>query len=215
MFTGIITELGEVVSLTKRPGVSVLNVKVPMAASNAVLGDSIAINGVCLTVTDIRGTEISFDLSDETLSASNLGALKPGDRVNIEESLRAGGKLGGHFVSGHVDTVGRIKSRTQVGDTWEFTIEASKDVTKYLVDKGSVAVDGISLTVVKVLKGGFTLVIIPHTAKLTTLGFKGAGDAVNLEADIIGKYVYRFLRKDGSGDADRSLMETLMREGFA
>jgi riboflavin synthase len=141
--------------------------------------------------------------------------VKPGDRVNIEEALQPNGKLGGHFVSGHVDAVGRIKSRTQVGDTWEFSIEAPGEVTRFLVDKGSVAVDGISLTVVKVLKDGFTLVIIPHTAKLTTLGFKGAGDAVNLEADIIGKYVYRFLHKDGSADADRSLMETLMREGFA
>jgi riboflavin synthase len=215
MFTGIITELGEVVSLTKRPGVYVVTIKAPEATSRAALGDSIAINGVCLTATAIRGTEADFDLSGETVSASTLGVLKPGDRVNVEESLRADGKLGGHFVSGHVDAVGRIKGRAQVGDTWEFTIEAGDEVTNYLVDKGSVAVDGISLTVVKVLKNSFTLVIIPHTAKLTTLGFKGEGDAVNLEADIIGKYVYRFLHKNGSTEADRSLMETLMREGFA
>jgi riboflavin synthase len=215
MFTGIITELGEVVSLNRRPSVSVLSVKAPQAASNAALGDSIAISGVCLTVTAIRGAEVDFDLSGETLSSSTLGALKPGDKVNLEEALRADGKLGGHFVSGHVDSVGRIKSRVQAGDTWEFVIEAPGDVTRYLVDKGSVAVDGISLTVVKILKDGFTLVIIPHTAKLTTLGFKAAGDAVNLEADIIGKYIYRFLHKDGSADADQSLMDALMRGGFA
>jgi riboflavin synthase len=213
MFTGLVSELGEAVSLRRHGGGGgVLAVRAAGAAREAAPGDSIAVNGACLTVTGLRGAELSFDLSSETLRSTTLGTLKPGEKVDIEQSLRADGKLGGHFVTGHVDAVGRIKSRAAEGETLRFEISAPPEVMELLVEKGSVAVDGISLTVVDVLGESFTLVIVPHTAGLTTLGFKGAGDMVNLETDIIGKYVHRFLK--GRAGGDDKLMETLMREGF-
>jgi riboflavin synthase len=138
--------------------------------------------------------------------------LKPGDRVNLEPSLRPDSKLGGHFVSGHVDGTGRIRSKTEIGDTFKIEVEVPEEVMHFLVEKGSVAVDGISLTVVDILRDSFTIVIIPHTARLTTMGFKGPGDTVNVEVDIIGKYVSRFLNK--SGNRDSRLMKTLTEEGF-
>jgi riboflavin synthase len=211
MFTGLIAELGEAVSLKRQAKGAVLDVKAPETARNAVLGDSIAISGACLTVTSVSQTTMSFDLSEETLRSTTLGSVKPGERVNLESSLRADGKLGGHFVTGHVDAVGKIKSKVQEGETFKFEIEAPAEVLDFLVEKGSVAVDGISLTVVDVLGGSFTVVIIPHTAEVTTIGIKGPGDAVNLEADILGKYVLRFLDKAKSGS---SLMKKLKDGGF-
>jgi riboflavin synthase len=211
MFTGLVSERGEVVSLRRQGGGAVLTVKARGAAGGAAVGDSIAVSGACLTVTGIKGPDVSFDLSEETLGSATLGSLRPGDSVNIEESLRADSKLGGHFVTGHVDAVGKIQSRTSLGDAWKYEIGAPPEVMDFLVEKGSVCVDGISLTVVDVLRDSFTLVIIPHTAEITTLGSRGPGDPVNLEADIIGKYVHRFLkrRKDAG-----SLMDTLKREGY-
>jgi riboflavin synthase len=211
MFTGLIAELGEAVSLKRQAKGAVLDVKAPETARNAVLGDSIAISGACLTVTSVSQATMSFDLSEETLRSTTLGSVKPGERVNLESSLRADGKLGGHFVTGHVDAVGKIKSKVQEGETFKFEIEAPAEVLDFLVEKGSVAVDGISLTVVDVLGGSFTVVIIPHTAEVTTIGIKGPGDAVNLEADILGKYVLRFLDKAKSGS---SLMKKLKDGGF-
>lgn len=215
MFTGIIVELGTVSSLRRKGTGAYLSLAAPSLSEDAAVGDSISINGVCLTVVKIDGEMLSFDLSDETLRSSNLGQLRPGDRVNLEPSLRADGKLGGHFVTGHVDTVGKIKSKVMSGDTFEVVISAPEQVTGLLVEKGSVAVDGISLTVVKVSEGIFTVVIIPHTANVTTIGFKAAGDGVNIEADIIGKYVARFLNKEitASGGDDR-LMSSLRDAGF-
>jgi riboflavin synthase len=211
MFTGLIAELGEAVSLKRQAKGAVLDVKAPETARNAVLGDSIAISGACLTVTSVSQTTMSFDLSEETLRSTTLGSVKPGERVNLESSLRADGKLGGHFVTGHVDAVGKIKSKVQEGETFKFEIEAPAEVLDFLVEKGSVAVDGISLTVVDVLGGSFTVVIIPHTAEVTTIGIKGPGDAVNLEADILGKYVLRFLDKAKNGS---SLTKKLKDGGF-
>ena len=176
MFTGLILEMGEMTALKRRSGGAVLSLKADKTASSAGLGDSIAVNGVCLTVIAKTGVEVSFDLSDETLRATNLGGLKPGDRLNLESSLTPASKMGGHFVTGHVDSVGRIRSSKALGDMLKYEIEAPAEVMRFLVGKGSVAVDGISLTVVDILKDGFTLIIIPHTAKLTTLGFKGPGD---------------------------------------
>lgn len=160
--------------------------------------------------------KLSFDLSEETLSRTNLGGLKAGDIVNIEPSLTPQAKIGGHFVTGHIDTVGKIRAKVHTGDMLKIEFEAPPGVTKFLVEKGSVAVDGISLTVVDILKDGFTVVIIPHTARLTTLGFKGPGDLVNIEADILGKYVAKFLSRDSEADRDRdiSLMKTLLKEGY-
>lgn len=217
MFTGIIVELGEAVSLNRKQAGASLAVAAAALAHDAALGDSIAINGVCLTVVSRQGNILSFDLSDETLRSTNLGQLKPGDRVNLEPSLRADGKLGGHFVTGHVDAVGKIRSKNLVGDAFEITIEAPEKIAGLLVEKGSIAVDGISLTVVDVSTDSFSVVIIPHTARLTTIGFKNAGAAVNLEADIIGKYVARFLnRKTDSGkmSTDKSLMKALTESGY-
>lgn len=212
MFTGIIVEMGEVTAVEKRGGVVHLSLNLREIIKDAEIGDSVSVNGTCLTLVEIKGVTMRFDLSDETLSSTNLGLLKPGDRVNLEPSLRPDSKLGGHFVSGHVDGTGRIKSKAEIGDTFKIEIEVLEKVIHFLVEKGSVAVDGISLTVVDILRDSFTVVIIPHTARLTTMGFKGPGDTVNVEADIIGKYVARFLNKEGNRDS--RLMKTLMEEGF-
>jgi riboflavin synthase len=215
VFTGLILEMGELTSLKRRSGGAVLTLKADRIATAAATGDSIAINGVCLTVIAINNNGISFDLSDETLSATNLGRLKPGDRINLESSLTPDSKMGGHFVTGHVDSSGKIRSRETSGDMLKFEIEAPPDVLHFLVKKGSVAVDGISLTVVDILKDGFTLIIIPHTARLTTLGFKGPGDTVNLETDILGKYVARFMnREEDKNNKDARFMESLMKGGY-
>jgi riboflavin synthase len=212
MFTGIIVELGEVNALERRGGIVYLFLNSKEVIKDAKIGDSISVNGTCLTLVEIKGSTMRFDLSDETLRSTNFGLLKPGDRVNLEPSLRPDSKLGGHFVSGHVDGTGRIRSKTEIGDTFKIEVEVPEEVMHFLVEKGSVAVDGISLTVVDILRDSFTIVIIPHTARLTTMGFKGPGDTVNVEVDIIGKYVSRFLNK--SGNRDSRLMKTLTEEGF-
>lgn len=216
MFTGLILEMGEILSLKNRSGGAVLSLKTKEVGAAAGIGDSISVNGVCLTVVKKSVNELSFDLSEETLRSTNIGSLKKGDRVNLEPSLMPHSKMGGHFVTGHVDAVGRIRAKTRSGDMVKFGIEAPPEVIKFLVGKGSVAVDGISLTVVDILKDGFTLVIIPHTAELTSLGFKGPGDTVNIEGDILGKYVYRFLEKETGGGTERDagLMKTLMEGGY-
>jgi riboflavin synthase len=204
--------LGEVTALERRGGIVYLFLNSKEVIKDAKIGDSISVNGTCLTLVEIKGSTMRFDLSDETLRSTNLGLLKPGDRVNLEPSLRPDSKLGGHFVSGHVDGTGRIRSKTEIGDTFKIEVEVPEEVMHFLVEKGSVAVDGISLTVVDILRDSFTIVIIPHTARLTTMGFKGPGDTVNVEVDIIGKYVSRFLNK--SGNRDSRLMKTLTEEGF-
>ena len=212
MFTGLIVGMGDITSVQKRSGGAVLSLGSDMVSDDAEIGDSIAINGVCLTVVKKNMNELSFDLSGETLRSTNLGDLKKGTRVNLEPSLSADSKIGGHFVTGHVDAVGRIRRKAQSGDMLTFGIEGPPAVIGLLVEKGSVAVDGISLTVVDILKDAFTLVIIPHTAKLTTLGFKVPGDTVNIEADILGKYVARFLQKGTA--RDERFTNTLREEGY-
>ena len=212
MFTGLVIDTGELVTLRPEGGGASLEIRAASIAGEAAIGDSIAISGTCLTVTALEGDVMRFHVSGETLKATTLGELKPGSRVNLEPSLRPSDRMGGHFVTGHVDAVGRIRSRTPDGQATRYEIEAPDAVLMYLVDKGSVTVDGISLTVVKVLRDAFTLVIIPHTADVTTLGAKSAGDRVNLEADIIGKYVHRYLHK-GKG-SDDALMASLSKHGF-
>lgn len=214
MFTGLIIEMGEITSVKMRSGGAVLSLKAQEAASSAKLGDSISVNGVCLTVTELQtqNSELFFDLSDETLRSTNLGRLKRGDRVNLEMSLSPDSKIGGHFVTGHVDAVGTMRSKVTIGDMLKVEIGAPAKVMNFIVEKGSVAVDGISLTVVDVLNDGFTVVIIPHTARLTTIGFKSTGDTVNIETDILGKYVAKFLNKDGGKDS--GLMKALTEGGY-
>jgi riboflavin synthase len=208
MFTGLIIELGEIRALERRGPNARLTLKGREIFNDLVLGDSIAINGVCLTVASAEKETACFDVSGETLKSTNLGEFKRGDRVNLESSLRPNSKLGGHFVTGHVEAAGKIRSRRAEGNAERIEIEAPVSVLKYLVPKGSVAVDGISLTVVDVLKDAFSIVIIPHTALETTIGFKKTGDSVNLEPDILAKYVEKFLRNNAPGadasDADAS-----------
>ena len=212
MFTGLIAGMGTIESLTSKGGGAVLNINAEAVkpSMGTAIGDSIAVNGVCLTVTNIKDSSLSFDVSYETINSTNLKELRPGAKVNLEPALRADGRLGGHFVTGHVDAVGRIRSKRIIDNMLKIEIEAPPLIIDYLVKKGSIAVDGISLTVVYVLKDSFTIVIIPHTAKETTIGFKNTGDTVNLETDIIGKYVARFLKKEDKG----SLMDSLARAGF-
>ncbi|NTU42398.1 MAG: riboflavin synthase [Nitrospirales bacterium] len=213
MFTGLILELGEAVSLKKGTEGGILTVKAPESSQDAAMGDSIAVNGICLTVVAINKELLSFDVSSETLRSTNLGGLKSGEKVNLEPSLRPNSRMGGHFVTGHVEDVGRIRSRSQTGNAVRIEIEAPEGVLKYLVEKGSVAVDGISLTVVDVMRDAFSLVIIPHTARMSTIGIKGKGETVNLEPDILGKYVAKFLSR-GNEDSDSRLLSALKGSGF-
>lgn len=210
MFTGIITELGEIASLDRKGEGAQLTVRAPQTTGDAAVGDSISVNGICLTVVEIKGKDISFDVSFETLNSTNLGSLKRGDRVNLEPALTPNSKMGGHFVTGHIDGIGKIRSRRRIGNADRIEIEAPAQVLRYLVGKGSVAIDGISLTVVDVLKDAFSVVIIPHTADMTTIGFKKGGDTVNLEPDILAKYVAKFVLPD----SDASLMSSLKKSGF-
>jgi riboflavin synthase len=211
LFTGLVLGLGAVVAITRRSGGARLIIDAGSLPVDAALGDSIAVNGTCLTVVEIRGSVLSFDLSDETLRSSNLGLLRVRDRVNLEPSLRPDAKMGGHFVTGHIDGVGKIQSKTLTGDVYTIVIGVDQKIAGYLVEKGSVAVDGISLTVVDAMRESFSIVIIPHTASLTTIGLKTTGDTVNVEVDILGKYVAKFLGRT----KDTDLMQTLVREGFA
>ena len=210
MFTGLVAEMGEIVSLAKRENGARLFLGAKTLAPGSQIGDSISVNGTCLTVVEIKGNTLAFDLSDETLRSTNLGRLRTKDKVNLEPSLRLDSRLGGHFVTGHIDGVGTIKTRAVTGDVCKIVVGADERITGFLVEKGSVAVDGISLTVVEVMKDGFSVVIIPHTASLTTIGFKGPGETVNIEVDILGKYVSKFLDKG----KDSMFMHTLSEEGF-
>jgi riboflavin synthase len=202
VFTGIVEELGEVVALEARPGSARLTVRGPQVSSDAARGDSIAINGVCLTVTSTSGGQFTADVMGETLNRSSLGALSPGSRVNLERPVRLDGRLGGHIVQGHVDGTGTILERRPAGD-WEVVrIGVPPELERYVVEKGSVAVDGISLTVSGLSgtaapaggQGGWLEVsLIPETLERTTLGSKQAGEVVNLEVDMIAKCVERLL----------------------
>ncbi|MDH7601681.1 MAG: riboflavin synthase [Armatimonadota bacterium] len=194
MFTGLIEEIG-VVEALQLGAVAHLRVRSEHVASKVNIGDSVSVSGVCLTVTSVGSLRISFDAVQETLARSTLCELRPGDEVNLETSLRAGGQIGGHFVMGHVDGVGTVQSVKRIADSAELFIEAPDSVLRYVVEKGSIAVDGVSLTIVSVDDAGFSVAVIPHTLKATTLGKKRVGDRVNLEADIIGKYVEKFLNR--------------------
>ncbi|GAB2860357.1 riboflavin synthase [Actinoallomurus bryophytorum] len=193
MFTGIVEELGEVVALEHGGDSARLTVRGPLVVSDAVHGASIAVNGVCLTVVDVKDDAFTVDVMKETLDRSSLSALTSGSPVNLERPVRPSDRLGGHIVQGHVDGVGRIVSR-EPGERWEVvTIGLPADLVRYVVGKGSITVDGISLTVVEARADAFTVALIPTTLELTTLGRKEPGDAVNLEVDVIAKYVERLI----------------------
>jgi len=220
MFTGLVETMGSVASVEKTGNGIRLSLR-PSADFEVHTGDSISINGVCLTVTKnsrgvsrntSAGLELAFDVSPETMRSTNLGELKAGDQVNLERALQLSDRLGGHIVTGHVDGVGVIKGKSQTGEYTFYTFQSSPEILKYLVKKGSIAVDGISLTVVDLDNISFSVAIIPHTLKATNIGNKGVGNKVNLEVDIIGKYVEKFLNNK---DTDKGLMELLKKEGFA
>ncbi|MDO8588135.1 MAG: riboflavin synthase [Armatimonadota bacterium] len=213
LFTGLIEQIGTVKDLRQGAGAARLTVDLGDIASELVVGESVSVNGVCLTVVAISGTEAAFDVVRETLSRSALARLAVGERVNIERALRADGRLGGHFVQGHVDGVGRISRIHRSGGATEVEISAPREVLELIVPKGSIAVDGISLTVARRRGEGFTVAIIPHTLENTTLGSAKPGDSVNLETDILGKYAQALLR--GRPRTQKELTEDLLREsGF-
>ena len=193
MFTGLVEETGTLIAVDQSPSGARLTVRAPIAASDARLGDSIAVNGCCLTVTACEGEALSFDLLAETLARTNLGSLTPGAVVNIERALAAHARLGGHFVQGHIDTTARVLAFEPSGADHRLEIALSPDFARYVAFKGSIAIDGISLTVAEVREDRFILWIIPHTIAVTNLRTKKAGDFVNLEFDLLAKYVERIL----------------------
>ncbi|HEX2357357.1 MAG TPA: riboflavin synthase [Micromonosporaceae bacterium] len=193
MFTGIVEELGELVRLEHHGEGAVLSVRGGVVTADARPGDSIAVNGVCLTVVDVDGDVFTVDVMKESLDRSSLATVKPGEAVNLERAATVETRLGGHIVQGHVDGVGTILARTP-GDGWEnVRIALAPGLTRYVVEKGSIAVDGVSLTVVAVTDEWFTVGLIPTTMALTTLGRKGVGGPVNLEVDVIAKYVEKMV----------------------
>ncbi|WP_439947687.1 riboflavin synthase [Streptomyces sp. BBFR109] len=209
MFTGIVEELGEVTAVENLGDAARFRLRGPVVTQGAQHGDSIAVNGVCLTVVEHEDDEFTADVMAETLKRSSLGVLVVGSRVNLERPTAVGARLGGHIVQGHVDGTGTILERTP-SEHWEIVkISLPADLARYVVEKGSITVDGISLTVVEAGADHFTVSLIPTTLALTTLGFKKAGDPVNLEVDVVAKYVERLLgdRARPTGDAAREAGE--------
>lgn len=193
MFTGIIEEIGIVTAVRRGAVSSALTIAGGVIFDDLKLGDSVAVNGVCLTAASLASRAFTADVMHETLRRSTLGALQGGSRVNLERAMPANGRFGGHIVSGHIDGTGRVAAVRRDGNALWYTIAAEQAVLRLIVEKGSVAIDGVSLTVAAVGKADFSVSVIPHTAGATVLGERRAGDAVNLENDMIGKYVERLL----------------------
>lgn len=216
MFTGIIEELGTVERVTRGRVSAVIAIRAEHILSNLKIGDSVAVNGVCLTATGLTGHGFTADVMHETLDRSALAGLGPGSRVNLERAMAANGRFGGHIVAGHVDGVGTIAAIEQDDNAIWFTITAPAQVLRYVVEKGSIAIDGISLTVARVETDRFAVSVIPHTAAVTLLGLRRTGDRVNLESDLVGKYVERLLRPapEEKGQESKLTMEFLSQHGF-
>jgi riboflavin synthase len=193
MFTGIVEETGRVIAFSRGGEAWRLQITAEIACQNVAVGDSIAVNGCCLTVAMIDGRQLFFDVLEETKRLTNLGALAPGFRVNLERSLLAGGKIGGHFVTGHIDGPGVIEIFEQRGKDYYLKLRAPSGNGRYLIHKGSIAIDGISLTVAEVAGDEFAVWLIPHTLAVTNVGDRRAGEHVNLEFDLLGKYVEKQL----------------------
>jgi riboflavin synthase len=213
MFSGIVAEVGTVKAVEGGGDAVSLTIEASPVFADVAIGESIAVNGVCLTAVQRQGSTFAVDVSPETLRATNLGELRPGDGVNLERSLCLNDRIGGHLVSGHVDGVGTILEKRLEGNAIHYDIQVPEDLMRYLVPKGSIAIDGISLTVVGCFPTGFQITIIPHTAAVTTIGRKGIGATVNLECDMIGKYVERVLqvRLEGEGAEPGELQLALLR----
>jgi len=195
VFTGIVEEVGRVLAVEPRGELARLRVEAPRVAQDVPIGASIAVNGACLTVVEAEAGRVAFEAVAETLARTNLGALRPGARVNLERALRADGRLDGHIVQGHVDGMGEVRALERRGTDVRLAVACAPELARQLVPKGSVAVDGVSLTLVDVAEDGFDVVLIPHTLAETTLGERQPGDRVNLEADVLGKYVLRYLER--------------------
>jgi riboflavin synthase len=214
LFTGIVEELGVIKAVRRGAESARLVIDAAGIIEGSRVGDSIMVNGVCLTSTYFGGRDFTADVMAETLDKSNLGILKTGDRVNLERALRLGDRLGGHIVSGHIDGIGTISQCEKRDIATLITIKAPETVMRYVIKKGSVAIDGISLTVVNFVKDAFQVSLIPHTERETTLGFKKTGDTVNLEGDIIGKYIERMMSIRSSGNDSKLSMSFLAEHGF-
>lgn len=215
MFTGIIEGLGNVAGIRPSGQGKRFTVEADFLLDGTGIGDSIAVNGACLTAVTIDGGRFEADVSPETLDKTIFGRIRIGDRVNLERALRLSDRLDGHLVSGHVDGVGTLRSRRTLGNAILITIVVPTSLGRYMIQKGSVAVDGVSLTINACGPDYFEVSIIPHTAMLTTIGFKKPGDSVNIETDMIGKYVERFLQGKPGGNTARGLdMRFLAEKGF-
>ena len=214
MFTGIIEEKGTVASVKKGTVSSRITFRASVVLEDIHEGDSIAVNGVCLTATDITSDTFTADVMAETMRRSSLGSLKTGDHVNMERAMLCGGRFGGHIVSGHIDGTGTVTAINNDGIAVWYTISAKPEIMRYIVEKGSIAIDGISLTVAKVSSGGFSVSIIPHTASQTILSEKKCGDTVNLENDIIAKYVEKLTQPRDTGSDGSITLSLLASNGF-
>lgn len=198
LFTGLVEEKGTIESVSESSGTADIKVRAATVSQDAEMGASVAINGCCLTVVAMDGEILTFQAGTETLSRTNLGELKTGSPVNLERALKAGDRMGGHYVSGHVDAIGIVDERNEDGQWAEFWFRVPAELTRQMASKGSVTVDGISLTLVKVEKERFSVALIPHTLKVTTLGQRAVGDKVNIETDLLAKYVQQQMDRSGS-----------------
>lgn len=220
MFTGIIEGLGTITQIRASNSGAHFTIEADFVLDQTEIGDSVAVCGACLTVVSKDGKRFATDVSPETLSKTTFRNAKAGDRVNLERALRFSDRLDGHLVSGHIDGLGMIKIRRTIGNAIIVGIEVPPSLSRYMIQKGSVAVDGVSLTINQCDTNGFEVSIIPHTAKLTTIGFKKIGDPVNIETDMIGKYVERFIEDRRSGDPNNRTgqssidMQFLGKTGF-
>jgi riboflavin synthase len=214
VFTGIIEHVGTIESLDLRRDGGRITIQAPSVARSLAVSNSIAINGCCLTVVSRDTERFSADLSGETLSKTSFRELKPGARVNLEQPLTAGKELGGHFVLGHIDNVGRVTHLTAEGENWWLGVQVPEDFARYIVPKGSVTIDGISLTVARWSNRVAEVAVIPYTYEHTNLRDRKPGDAVNLEGDVLGKYVERYLEARGAATASNLSISRLIEEGF-
>ncbi len=216
MFTGIVEELGKLESLEMKADSGTITIAADKVLENTQLGDSIAVNGACLTAREFGNGTFSADVMPETLRKTNLGKLKRGSPVNLERALTLSARLGGHLMLGHVDATGRIISIQPEGNAVLYTLSAPEDIRRYLLAQGSVGVDGISLTIARLQEDSFSVSLIPHTLKVTTLGQYGVGYEVNLEADVVGKYVEKIVKgglPGGQGEGGLTI-EKLAEGGF-
>ncbi|SDP32508.1 riboflavin synthase [Halobacillus sp. SY10] len=216
MFTGIVEEIGTLKSVKNKTEALEVNLSAKEILTDVKLGDSISVNGVCLTVTNFTGETVSFDVMPETYRATNIHELQQGDPVNLERAMAAGGRFGGHLVSGHIDGTGKIVSKKPESNAVYYEIELPEELIQYFVYKGSIAVDGTSLTVFGVDDSRVTISLIPHTMEHTVLGAKGPGDSVNIECDMIGKYVAHFLSGQNKEEPKSRLSKQFLSDnGFA